>query len=163
MATGREKTELRLELPVDAHIPHDYVGVERLRLEAYPQKLSTAVDSERDGIVVLDELTDRYGAPPLQVPNLMAVSRLRRAAGRRSRRSRTSWRSGGDPLRVAPAELPDSLQVRLQRLYPKTVLKPTVRTMLIPLSKTRRGGQPPRDTPPVVIRSVLADLAVGVL
>ena len=35
------QTELRLELPVDAHIPEDYVDSERLRLEAY-QKLSAA-------------------------------------------------------------------------------------------------------------------------
>ncbi|HEY1106308.1 MAG TPA: transcription-repair coupling factor, partial [Agromyces sp.] len=35
------QTELRLELPVDAHIPDEYVDSERLRLEAY-QKLSAA-------------------------------------------------------------------------------------------------------------------------
>ena len=35
------QTELRLELPVDAHIPEDYIDSERLRLEAY-QKLSAA-------------------------------------------------------------------------------------------------------------------------
>jgi transcription-repair coupling factor (superfamily II helicase) len=66
----------------------------------------------------------------------------------------------------------------VQRLYPKTVLKPAMRTMLVPVPKTAtRSGQPPRDTigrQPLrdtellawcgeVIRSVLADLAVGVL
>jgi len=71
-----------------------------------------------------------------------------------------------------------SRQVRVQRLHPKTVLKPSVRTMLVPVPKTAtRSGQPPRDTiggQPLrdiellawcgeVIRSVLADLAVGVL
>ncbi|MBO0836232.1 MAG: transcription-repair coupling factor, partial [Actinobacteria bacterium] len=30
-----ERAEVRVELPVDAHIPHDYVTGERLRLEAY--------------------------------------------------------------------------------------------------------------------------------
>ncbi len=30
-----ERAEVRIELPVDAHIPHDYVTGERLRLEAY--------------------------------------------------------------------------------------------------------------------------------
>jgi transcription-repair coupling factor (superfamily II helicase) len=64
----------------------------------------------------------------------------------------------------------------VQRLYPKTVLKPAVRTMLVPVPKIPRGGQPPRDTAiggqPLrdtellawcgeVIRSVLADLAVA--
>ena len=64
----------------------------------------------------------------------------------------------------------------MQRLYPKTVLKPTVRTMLVPVPKTTRGGTPPsssaiggqplRDTELLawcgeVIRSVLADLLAG--
>ena len=39
-ASAPEK-EIRVELPLDAHVPHDYIGSERLRLEAY-QKLSTA-------------------------------------------------------------------------------------------------------------------------
>ena len=30
-----ERPEVRVELPVNAHIPHDYIGGERLRLEAY--------------------------------------------------------------------------------------------------------------------------------
>jgi len=52
----------------------------------------------------------------------------------------------------------------VQRLYPKTVLKPAVHTMLVPVPKTAPiGGQPLRDTELLawcgeVIRSVLADL-----
>src|SRR5690606_15149697 len=76
------QTELRLELPVDARIPEDYVDSERLRLEAY-QKLSSASSpaATADALdQVLEELTDRYGEPPGQVSNLLAVSRLRRLA-----------------------------------------------------------------------------------
>ena len=75
----------------------------------------------------------------------------------------------GQHIRFAPVELPDSRQVRVQRLYPKTILKPAVRTMLVPVPKTAAiGGQPLRDNELLawcgeVIRSVLADLAVGVL
>ena len=67
--------------------------------------------------------------------------------------------------RFAPVELPDSRHVRVQRLYPKTVLKPSVRTMLVPVPRTASvGGQPLRDAELLawcgqVIRSVLADLA----
>ena len=35
--------EIKIELPVDAHLPHDYVPGERLRLEAY-KKLASVVD-----------------------------------------------------------------------------------------------------------------------
>jgi transcription-repair coupling factor (superfamily II helicase) len=110
------QTELRLELPVDAHIPEEYVESERLRLEAY-QKLSTAsaptsTPSQIDE--VLEELTDRYGEPPTAVLNLIAVSRLRRAAVKAGLSEVVAM---GSNLRIASAELPDSMQIRLQRMY----------------------------------------------
>jgi len=111
------QTELRLELPVDAHIPDEYVESERLRLEAY-QKLSTASSptSSDDQIdSVLDELTDRYGTPPATVLALIEVSRLRRAAQKAGLSEVVVM---GSNLRVAGADLADSMQVRLQRMYP---------------------------------------------
>ena len=69
-----------MELPVNAHIPHDYVPGERLRLEAYTR--IAAIDSEDDVAAVRDELTDRYGPPPEPVENLLAVARLRAQARR---------------------------------------------------------------------------------
>jgi transcription-repair coupling factor (superfamily II helicase) len=126
------QTELRLELPVDAHIPEDYVDSERLRLEAY-QKLSTAAapNATDDAIDrVLDELTDRYGEPPEQVLNLVAVSRLRRMAQRANLGEVVVM---GDRLRVAPADLADSIQVRLQRLYPGAKYQAAAGAVLVPL------------------------------
>jgi transcription-repair coupling factor (superfamily II helicase) len=111
------QTELRLELPVDAHIPEEYVESERLRLEAY-QKLSTAsspLSTAGQIDLVLEELTDRYGEPPAQVLALVAVSRLRRMAVKAGLSEVVTM---GSNLRVAPAELSDSVQVRLQRMYP---------------------------------------------
>jgi transcription-repair coupling factor (superfamily II helicase) len=111
------QTELRLELPVDAHIPEDYVESERLRLEAY-QKLSTASSpaASADSIDrVLEELTDRYGEPPVQVLNLIAVSRLRRMA---QKAGLSEVVTAGGNLRVASMELLDSIQIRLQRMFP---------------------------------------------
>jgi transcription-repair coupling factor (superfamily II helicase) len=154
-----EKPEVRVELPVNAHIPHDYVAGERLRLEAYTR--IAAADSEADVSAVREELADRYGPLPEPVLNLLEVARLR-AAARRVRL--TDITAAGHHVRFAPVELPDSRQVRAQRLYPKTVLKPAVRTMLVPVPRTPTvGGQPLRDTELLawcgeVIRSVLADL-----
>jgi transcription-repair coupling factor (superfamily II helicase) len=159
-----EKPEVRVELPVNAHIPHDYVPGERLRLEAYTR--IAAIDSEPDVTAVLEELTDRFGEPPEPVLNLLEVARLRTAA---RRAGLTDITAAGNHIRFAPVELPDSRQVRVQRLYPKTVVKPTVRTMLVPVPKTAPiGGQPLRDTELLawsgqVIRSVLADLPAGTL
>ncbi len=126
------QTELRLELPVDAHIPEGYVDSERLRLEAY-QKLSTAsaANAADDAIDrVLDELTDRYGEPPEQVLNLVAVSRLRRMAQRANLAEVVVM---GDRLRVAPADLADSIQVRLQRMYPGARHNAAAGSVLVPL------------------------------
>ena len=37
---------MKIDLPVDAHLPTDYLGVERLRLEMY-RKLASARDTPR--------------------------------------------------------------------------------------------------------------------
>jgi transcription-repair coupling factor (superfamily II helicase) len=111
------QTELRLELPVDAHIPEEYVESERLRLEAY-QKLSTAsAPASPDDAIdsVVEELADRYGEPPQAVQTLVMVSRLRRLAQKAGLSELVAM---GSNVRVVGADLPDSRQVRLTRMYP---------------------------------------------
>jgi transcription-repair coupling factor (superfamily II helicase) len=139
-----ERAEVRVELPVDAHIPHDYVAGERLRLEAYTA--IAAIESDKDIISVAEELTDRYGPPPRAVLNLLEVARLR---ARARRVGLTDIAQQGNHIRFAPVELPDSRAVRVQRLYPRTLLKPAVRTMLVPVpeagarSGSHGGGRGP--------------------
>ena len=49
----------------------------------------------------------------------------------------------GKFVRFAPVDLPESAQLRLKRLYPGSVLKPAVRTVLVPFPTTARiGGTP---------------------
>jgi transcription-repair coupling factor (superfamily II helicase) len=136
------QTELRLELPVDAHIPEDYVESERLRLEAY-QKLSAASGpaSAPEGIDrVLDELGDRYGEPPAQVLNLISVSRLRRMAQKAGLSEVVTM---GSNLRVATADLLDSVQVRLQRMYPGARYFAQTKSVSVPMPKV--NGEPLDD------------------
>ncbi|WP_022916578.1 transcription-repair coupling factor [Ruania albidiflava] len=136
-----ELAELKLELPIDAHITRDYISHERLRLEAYT-KLSH-VASEESLEQVREELVDRYGPVPEQVERLFAVAGLRikaRAAGL------VDITAQGKYIRFAPVELAESAQLRLKRLYPGTVLKPAIRTVLVPGPTTARvGGSPLRD------------------
>jgi transcription-repair coupling factor (superfamily II helicase) len=129
-----EKPEVRIELPVDAHIPHEYVPGERLRLEAYTR--IAAIDSAADITAVRDELADRYGALPQPVENLLAVARLR---ARARRAGLTDITQQGNHIRFSPVELPESRQVRAERLYPRTLYKPAVRTMLVPVPKAVAG------------------------
>ena len=69
-----EPSEVKIELPVDAHLPHDYVPGERLRLEAY-RKIA---EVGRGG--------------PARRPSGPSSPTVRPAA---RRRSRTCWRSPG--------------------------------------------------------------------
>ena len=138
---GEEVAEVKIELPIDAHLPHDYVPSERLRLEMY--KRLAEVRTDDDVAQILEELRDRYGDPPAPVSSLLQVARFRarlRTAGL------TDVTVQGKYVRFAPVDLPDSAKVRLNRLYPKSIVKPGVSTMLVPRpSAAVVGGTPIRD------------------
>jgi transcription-repair coupling factor (superfamily II helicase) len=133
--------EVKIELPVDAHLPHDYIGSERLRLEMY--KRFAEVRSDEDVKVLQEELLDRYGAPPDPVTRLLVVASFRaraRAAGL------SEITVQGKYVRFHPVDLPESRVVRLGRLYPNSIHKAGVRTMLVPRPQAAGfGGQAPRD------------------
>ncbi|MFD1212052.1 transcription-repair coupling factor [Arthrobacter sp. GCM10027362] len=127
--------EMKIELPVNAHLPHEYVPGERLRLEAY-RKLAAALTYEAIEEVAA-ELADRYGEPPQPVLNLIAVARFRvgaRAAGL------TDVAVQGNFIKFAPAKLPESKVMRLNRMYPGSQVKPALDFILIPKPKTSRVG-----------------------
>ncbi|MCW5951843.1 MAG: transcription-repair coupling factor, partial [Propionibacteriaceae bacterium] len=105
--------EMRIELPVDAHLPVDYIESERLRLEMY--KRLAAVTTADELAAVREELVDRYGEPPAPVQALLAVAAFRLEA---RRRGVTEVIQAGTNIRFAPADLPESIQLRLARVYP---------------------------------------------
>ncbi|MGC4110271.1 MAG: transcription-repair coupling factor [Nocardioides sp.] len=131
--------EVRIELPVDAHLPHAYIPSERLRLEMYRRLAEVRTDDDVDSI--RDELDDRYGEPPVEVASLLLVARFRA-------RARTAGISevtiAGRNVRFAPVpELPESRRLRLDRLYPRSVVKSQVGTLLVPRPQTQViGGRP---------------------
>jgi transcription-repair coupling factor (superfamily II helicase) len=137
-----ELPPVKVELPVDAHLPHDYIPGERLRLEAY-RRIAAATDTE-GVLAVREELRDRYGVPPTEVDNLFAVAAFRVHA---RRYGITEVTQQGNHIRFLPVTLKESQQLRLERLYPKTLVKETVGTLLVPRPMTARiGGQPLQDT-----------------
>ncbi|GAA4565948.1 transcription-repair coupling factor [Planotetraspora kaengkrachanensis] len=140
-AEPEERGDVKVELPINGHVPHGYVTSERLRLEAY--KRIAAIASEDDIAAVRDELTDRYGKPPQEVDNLLEVARFRIKA---RKAGLTDVTLQGQQIRFAPVVLRDSQQVRLQRLYPRSIVKQATEVLLVPVPKTRPiGGQPLRD------------------
>ncbi|GDY29873.1 transcription-repair coupling factor [Gandjariella thermophila] len=142
-----ELAEVRVDLPVDAHIPHDYVPGERLRLEAY-RKIAAAPDAA--GLAsVRDELVDRYGPPPAPVEHLLAVAAFRQTC---REHGVTEVAVQGSSIRFAPLDLRDSQLVRLKRLHPRAVYKAAAKIVSVPrptegAAGGRIGAPPLRDLP----------------
>ncbi len=133
--------EVRIELPVDAHLPQDYIPTERLRLEMY--KRLAEVRNDEDVVAIHDEMLDRYGNPPPQVTSLLQVARFR---ARARQAGITEVTIAGKHVRFAPVDLPDSRVVRLNRIYKGSLVKPATSTVLVPRPLTKPiGGQPIRD------------------
>ena len=138
---GRDPAgEIKIELPVDAHLPHDYVPGERLRLEAY-KKLAAVVDEP--------EL-------PRSRPSFST------ATARPRSRSGTSWRSPGcarwrgrrgwptSPCRahraVRTARTSGVPTAPAAAALPEHPRQGGARTILVPKPTTARvGGKPLRD------------------
>ena len=136
-----EIADVKIDLPVDAHLPHEYIGVERLRLEMY-RKVAEAKSAERLAEVEV-EMRDRYGAPPEQVLNLFAVARFRLVA---RAHGLTDVSLQGRHIRFSPIPLPDSKQLRLKRYYPDAVYKAVADQVSVLRPMTQRvGGEPVRD------------------
>ena len=95
------------------------------------------MQSDDQAQAVLDELTDRYGAPPAPVLNLLAVARFRtamRALGI------TEVSLQGRAIRISPVVLPESKQMRLARLAEGASYKAAVETIVlkVPVGPDRR-------------------------
>jgi transcription-repair coupling factor (superfamily II helicase) len=137
--------EVRVDLPINAHIPHDYVPGERLRLEAY-RKIAAAGDAE--GLTAVEEeLKDRYGTPPEPVRRLFAVAAFRQKC---REHGVTEVAMQGSSIRIAPLPLRDSQLVRLKRLHPKATYKPVSELVTVPrptegAAGGRMGAPPLRD------------------
>ena len=132
--TAEDAKDVRIDLPVDANLPPDYIGSDRLRLEAY-RRLASAAD-ESGVAAVVDELIDRYGPLPEPAQRLVAMARLRLLC--RHYGVTDVAASSATTLRIAPLALADSAQVRLKRLYPSAGYRATTATVQLPIP--RAGG-----------------------
>ncbi|OIR42830.1 transcription-repair coupling factor [Corynebacterium sp. NML130628] len=137
-ATEQGPKEIRVDLPVDAHIPESYINAERLRLDVY-RKLAEARD-EQDLRKVAEEMIDRFGTLPTEVLRLFAVARVRHLA-------RTAGISDiltqGTRIKFHPVELPDSKQVRLKRLYSGANYRAAAKTLQVPMPREGKGINQP--------------------
>ncbi|MCW2491869.1 MAG: transcription-repair coupling factor, partial [Frankiales bacterium] len=143
--------DVKVDLPVNANLPQDYLPGERLRLEAYRALASATTDEQVESVRL--ELLDRFGPLPQEVDNLLAVARFKVVC---RKYGITEVSLQGQSVRFSPVLLPESAQIRLQRMYDKTLYKAPVSTMAAARPKgvvnpdgtftvAKFGGEPLRD------------------
>ncbi|MDO5033079.1 transcription-repair coupling factor [Corynebacterium sp.] len=137
--TDEGPKEIRIDLPVDAHIPESYINSERLRLEVY-RKLAASKDN-KDLQLAVEEMEDRYGPLPEPVQRLLAVARLRHQA---RRAGVGDIAVQGTRIKVHPVELTDSKQVRLKRLFPGSNYRAAAKAIQLSFPKAGRNVTSPK-------------------
>ncbi len=173
-AAVEQFSEVKVDLPVNANLPQDYLPGERLRLEAYRALANASTDEAVEAVRL--ELLDRFGPVPIEVDNLLAVARFKVVC---RKFSITEVSLQGQSVRFSPVLLPESAQVRLQRSYDRTLYKPAVSTMAAARPKgvikpdgswaeAKFGGEPLRDQPLLswcidVLESILGPVLKAVL
>lgn len=135
-----EPKDVRIDLPIDAHLPPDYIGSDRLRLEGYRRLASAADDAAVDSVV--EELVDRYGPLPEPAQRLVAVARLRLLLKQYGITEVSS--ASESTLRLSPLQLMDSQQLRLKRMYPSAHYRATTSTVQVPIPRAGDGLGAPR-------------------
>jgi transcription-repair coupling factor (superfamily II helicase) len=148
--TEEKPSECKVELPVNAHLSSEYVPGERLRLDLY-RRLADVKNPE-DVEAIHAELVDRFGDLPDEALALLAVAQLRAQA---KLVKLTEVVVQGKFLRLAPLTLPESKQLRLSRLYPGSLYKPAMSTVLVALPKSP-AWNPSQNMPEIVDTSLLA-------
>lgn len=150
VATPEEAKEVRVDLPVDAHLPPEYIGSDRLRLEGY-RRLAAATD-EAAVKAVVDELVDRYGPLPVEAQRLVAVARLRLLC--REYGITEIGAVSASTIKLSPLVLPDSAQLRLKRMYPGAHYRATTSVVQVPIPRESDGIGSPRIRDLDIVRMV---------
>ena len=134
-----EVSDIRIELPIDAHLPETYIDDQLARIEAYRRLASAATLDEVEDVAV--EWADRYGDLPESAEALLSVARLRSEALRVGLKEILKLKN---EIRLGPVDLSESQEVRLRRLAPRGVLRAGESVLFIP--------SPPGDS---VIQGIL--------
>jgi transcription-repair coupling factor (superfamily II helicase) len=128
--TEEKSHECKVELPVNAHLSEEYVPGERLRLDLYRRLADVKSAAEVESI--REELVDRFGELPHEAISLLRVAELRAFAKSLGVREVVA---AGKYLRISPLVLPESKQLRLERLFPGSLYKTASNTVMIAIPR----------------------------
>ncbi len=137
-----EPVEITIDVPLDAHLPREYVAREDVRMEAY--RRLAAVGSAADVDDVRAEWEDRFGPVPEPAVSLLEVAKLRAECARLGA-SDFQLREG--TVRFGPVELKQSQVIRLERIAPGGLVKERDDgeglDVILPVAASKRGGLRP--------------------
>ena len=119
--------QVRIDLPVDAHLPEDYVRDQHARLEAYRRLAEAGTRAEVEDVAA--EWRDRYGPMPPEAERLIETARLRAEAIRVGIEEIVKLRG---EIRLGLVNLTQSQEIRLQRLIPRAIVRAAEARMFIP-------------------------------
>ncbi|MEA1903903.1 MAG: transcription-repair coupling factor [Actinomycetota bacterium] len=122
--------EIRIDLPVDAHLPSSYITDQEPRLESYRRLAAATTNDEIDDVII--EWEDRFGPLPETAQALLRLARLRAEAIRVGLNEVVKLRH---EIKMSPVDLKPSQEVRLKRLQPRSVLKAGEGSVFIPASE----------------------------
>jgi transcription-repair coupling factor (superfamily II helicase) len=123
-----DREPVRLDIPVDAYIPADYVPYEVAKIDIH-RRIAATREPEQLAILA-DELEDRFGEPPEPVENLMKLQEARIKLGRAGART-VEFRAGR--LVVAPVSLELEQTRELREQVPEAVYESLKKTLRIPV------------------------------
>ena len=151
-----EPVAVSIDLPIEASIPVDYIDSDKLRLEAY-RKLAAARD-EQDLQDLREELTDRYGKPPVEFETLFDVARLKFKA---RKLGISEILAQSNRVRVGRIDPPESVQMRMSRIYKGCQYRPVTHQLLVPAPFNGSLGRPAMTSDQIVLwaNQLLDDLA----
>jgi transcription-repair coupling factor (superfamily II helicase) len=129
-------SELKLDIPTDAHLPIDYVEKEESRLEAYRRLAAVTSNAEVDDIRA--EWEDRFGPLPAPAEALLRVGRLRAEC---HRLGVTDLQITSTDARLSPVELKLSHTIRLKRMSKGAIYKEDFEQLVIPLPRGRDAAE----------------------
>jgi transcription-repair coupling factor (superfamily II helicase) len=123
-------SELKLDVPTDAHLPADYVNREEMRLEAY--RRLAAVTSASQVTDIRSEWEDRYGPIPAAAAALLKIAELRACC---HRIGITEVQITSEQAKLAPIHLKLSAATRLKRLSKEARYREDSGQLVIPLGR----------------------------
>ncbi len=123
-----QQVEVKVDLPVDALIPEEYVPSGPQRLEAYRRLSAVTTQAEVEDITT--EWLDRYGPVPPAAEQLLRVARVRAEMIRIGMRDLVVVKGPGFGAprwmaKMGPVEMKISQEIRFKRLFKHGVWKPS--------------------------------------